>query len=49
LRLHWKGTTAIEQNDEWRLQRRYLPIEGMAELTSPIIVADPAKLSPIAA
>ena len=36
-------------NDEWLLQHRYMQIEGMAELTPPLINADPAKLPPMAA
>jgi len=39
----------LEQNDEWLLQHRYMQIEGMAELISPPIDADPAKLPPLAA
>ena len=39
----------IEQNDEWLLQCRYMQIEGMAELTPPLIDADPKKLPPMAA
>jgi hypothetical protein len=29
---------------KWLLQHRYMQIEGMAELTPPLIDADPAKL-----
>src|SRR6476660_824637 len=43
------GAVLLEQNDEWLLQHRYMQIEGMAELTPPLIDADPAKLPPIAA
>ena len=43
------GAVLLEQNDEWLLQHRYMQIEGMAELTSPLIDADPAKLPPLAA
>jgi transposase-like protein len=43
------GAVLLEQNDEWLLQCRYMQIEGMAELTPPLIDADPAKLPPIAA
>ena len=39
----------LEQNDEWLLQQRYMQIEGMAELTPPLIDPDPAKLPPLAA
>ena len=34
---------------KWLLQCRYMQIEGMAELTPPLIDADPAKLPPLAA
>ena len=39
------GAVLLEQNYEWLLQHRYMQIEGMAELTSPLI-ADPAKPRP---
>jgi hypothetical protein len=34
---------------KWLLQHRYMQIEGMAELTAPLIDADPAQLPPMAA
>ena len=43
------GAVLLEENDEWLLQCRYMQIEGMAELTPPLIDADPAKLPPMAA
>jgi transposase-like protein len=43
------GAVLLEQNDEWLLQCRYLQVEGMTELTPPLIDADPAKLPPLAA
>lgn len=43
------GAVLLEQNDEWLIQPRYMQIEGMTELTSPAIDADPAKLPPKAA
>jgi putative transposase len=43
------GAVLLEQNDEWLLQHRYMQVEGMAELTPPLIDADPAKLPPMAA
>ena len=43
------GAVLLEQNDEWLLQHRYMQIEGMTELTPPLIDADPAKLPPMAA
>lgn len=27
------GALLLEQNDEWQLQRRYLPLEGLQSLT----------------
>jgi hypothetical protein len=35
------GAVLLEQNDEWLLQCRYMQIEGMAELTPPLIDAEP--------
>lgn len=43
------GAVLLEQNDEWLLQCRYMQIEGMAELTPPLLDADPMKLPPMAA
>jgi transposase-like protein len=43
------GAVLLEQNDEWLIQHRYMQIEGMAELTPPLIDPDPAKLPPLAA
>ena len=43
------GAVLLEQNDEWLLQCRYMQIEGMAELTQPLIDVDTAKLPPLAA
>ena len=43
------GAVLLEQNDEWELQHRYMQVEGMVELTSPLIDPDPAKLPPMAA
>ena len=43
------GAGLLEQNDEWRLQHRSRQIEDMAELTPPMIDADPTKLPPMPA
>ena len=43
------GAVLLEQNDEWLLQHRYMQIEGMAELTPPLIDAEAAELPPLAA
>ena len=43
------GAVLLEQNDEWLLQHRYMQIEGMADITPPLIDVDPAKLPPMAA
>jgi putative transposase len=43
------GAVLLEQNDEWLLQHRYMPIEGMVELTPPTIDIEPTKLPPKAA
>ncbi len=43
------GAVLLEQNDEWLLQCRYMQIGGMAELTPPLLDADPAKLPRMAA
>jgi hypothetical protein len=34
---------------KWLLQCRYMQIEGMAELISPLIDTEPGKLPPLAA
>jgi len=39
----------LEQNDEWLLQCRYMQIEGMAELTPPLLDDEMNKLPPMAA
>jgi putative transposase len=37
------GALLLEQNDEWQLQRRYLPLEGLQALTD----NQPARLSAV--
>ena len=43
------GAVLLQQNDEWLLQHRYMQVEARAELTPPMIDAEPAKLPPLAA
>ena len=43
------GAVLLEQNDEWLLQCRYMQIEGMVELTPPLIDAELGKLQPMVA
>src|SRR4029077_16256467 len=43
------GAMLLEQNDEWLLQHRYMQIDEMADLTLPLIDADPGQLPPMAA
>jgi putative transposase len=44
------GAILLEQNDEWQLQHRYMQIEGMAELTTPLIEENPLlQITPKAA
>ncbi len=37
------GALLLEQNDEWQLQRRYLPLEGLQSLAD----NQPARLSAV--
>jgi putative transposase len=48
------GAVLLEQNDEWQLQHRYMQVEAMAELLSPLIEgevtpATPTRIPPQAA
>ena len=40
------GAVLLEQNDEWRLQHRYMQVEAMAELTAPAVEPEPAQIPP---
>jgi putative transposase len=43
------GAVLLEQNGEWQTDRRYMQLEGMAELTPPSADAGPAQIPPQAA
>lgn len=43
------GTVLLEANDEWQLQHRYMSIEAMAELLSPIQSNETLQIPPKAA
>jgi transposase-like protein len=43
------GTVLMEQNDEWQTQNRYMQIEGMAEIATPLIDLQPPQIAPKAA
>ena len=50
------GAVLLEANDEWQLQQRYMQVEAMAELLSPMIEIEgeitstsPAQIPPRAA
>ena len=43
------GAVLLEANDEWQLQHRYLGVEAMAELLSPMPTNETLQLPPKAA
>ncbi len=43
------GAVLMEANDEWQLQHRYMQIEGMAELATPLAEEQPLLTTPKAA
>ena len=40
------GAVLLEANDEWQLQHRYMQIEGMAELATPMIEEQTLAITP---
>jgi putative transposase len=43
------GAVLLEQNDEWQLQHRYMQLEAMAELGTPVQPIEPQQIPPMAA
>ena len=43
------GAVLLEANDEWQLQHRYMQIEGMVELATPMIKEQTLAITPQAA
>lgn len=43
------GAVLMEQNDEWQTQNRYMQVEGMVEMATPIIELQPPQITPKAA
>ena len=40
------GAVLLEANDDWQLQHRYMQIEGMAELATPMINPQALAITP---
>lgn len=40
------GAVLLEANDEWQLQHRYMQIEGMTELATPMINPQALAITP---
>jgi hypothetical protein len=40
------GAVLLEQNDEWQLQHRYMQLEAMADLATPVSEAEPGRSQP---
>ena len=43
------GAVLLEANDEWQLQHRYMQVEGMAELVTPMVEDQTLAIPPQAA
>ena len=43
------GAVLLETNDEWQLQHRYMQVEGMAELVTPMVEDQTLAIAPQAA
>ena len=43
------GAVLLEANDEWQLQHRYMQVEGMAELVTPMVEDQTLAIAPQAA
>ncbi len=43
------GAVLMEQNDEWQTQNRYMQVEGMTEMASPLTELHPPQITPKAA
>jgi len=43
------GAVLLEANDEWQLQHRYMGVEAMAEVLTPVLANDTPQLPPRAA
>jgi transposase-like protein len=39
------GAVLLEQNDEWQLQHRYMQVEAMADLATPVNEAEPRQIT----
>jgi putative transposase len=39
------GAGRLEQNDEWQLQHRYMQVEAIADLTTPMNQAEPRQIT----
>ena len=40
------GAVLLEASDEWQLQHRYMQVEGMAELVTPMVEDQTLAIAP---